>query len=186
MSAKPCGICRGKGEIHAGGGSMVPCPGCKGTKGTRATIGELAAKGGIEGAPTVLRFEVPGEPVGKERARVFRQKNANGTVITRAVTPEKTRAYEDKIRTIAQIAVNQARWSWSNDDRFSVLLKIYCTHEGAHPDLDNVCKAVLDSGNSILWKDDRRVRGIGAAFQTPDPKNPRVEVEVRRFKKGAA
>lgn len=184
MSAKSCGICRGKGEIHAGGGSMVPCPGCKGVKRTGATIGDLTKKGASEGTPTVLRLVIPGDPVGKERARVFRKQNPNGTVITRAVTPEKTRAYEEKIRTLAQIAVNQARWSWAKDDRFSVVMKIYRSHWDAGADLDNVIKTI-DGLTGIVWKDDRYVRGIGAAFQDPDPKNPRVEVEVRRFKKGS-
>lgn len=184
-----CGVCLGKKKIHAGGGSFVPCPACKGAGEAKlATVGD-AVKRAAAVAPstsTVLRFVVPGEPVGKERARVFRKESADGRVITRAVTPEKTRAYEEKVRTVAQIAVNQSRWAWSKDDRFNVVLKIFRTHVDAGPDVDNVIKVCADSLNGIAWKDDRYVWGIGAALQPRDPENPRVEVEVRRFKKGAA
>lgn len=129
----------------------------------------------------VLRFVVPGEPVGKERARVFSRTKGDGGTITRAVTPPKTRAYEDKIRTVAQIAVNQSKWTWSEDDRFSIIVRIHRTHFDAGGDASNVLKCLEDACNRITWSDDRYVRGIGVAILDPDPKNPRVEVEVRRY-----
>lgn len=154
---------------------------------TTATLGEIAARAAAkDGPPTVLRFVVPGEPVGKERARVFRKITPNGGVVTRAVTPEKTREYEDKIRTMAQIAVNQQRWAWAKTDRFSVVVKIYRTHWDAGPDASNVLKAIEDACNGVAYRDDRYIRGIGVAIQAPDPENPRVEVEVRRFRPSAA
>lgn len=181
-----CGVCHGKKRIHVGGHSWAACPTCKGQGEVQlATIGDVNAARGGRAPATELRFVVPGEPVGKERARVFRNKAKDGRVVTRAVTPEKTREYEAKVRDIAKIACNLARWSWSKDDRFTVVMRVFRTHFDAGPDLDNVIKT-LDALNGIVWKDDRYVRGIGAALQDPDPENPRIEVEVRRFKKGAA
>jgi Holliday junction resolvase RusA-like endonuclease len=152
----------------------------------KATLGELARCASEKvavgrAAPTTLRFTIPGEPVGKERARVFRKVNPNGTVITRAVTPEKTRAYEEKVRTIAQIAVNQSRWAWSTKDRFSMVIKVYRTHWDAGADASNVLKSIEDACNGVTYRDDRYVRGVGIALQPPDPDNPRVEVEIHRY-----
>jgi Holliday junction resolvase RusA-like endonuclease len=135
-------------------------------------------------APTKLVFVVLGEPVGKERARVFRKERADGRVVTRAVTPEKTREYEAKVKIVAKLAANRAGWAWSKHDRFSVVMRVWRTHESRGSDLDNLIKT-CDALNGVLWGDDRYVRGIGAAFLAPDPKNPRVEIEVTRYRKAA-
>jgi Holliday junction resolvase RusA-like endonuclease len=154
---------------------------------TTATIAEaIAAKRSAidneakaAAAPTVLRFVVPGEPVGKERARVFSKVNATGTVVTRAVTPEKTRSYESKVKLLAQIAVNQAKWAWSSEDAFTVILRIRHTHRKRHPDATNVFKAIEDGCNGVTWRDDVGVLD-GAFSMRRDAVNPRVEVEIRR------
>lgn len=159
---------------------------------TTATIAEaIAAKQAAESnearaatGPTVLKLTVFGEPIGKQRARVFSKVTPNGRVVTRAVTPKETRAYEDKVRTVAQIAVNQWKWAWSKHDRFNVVIRIWRTHESRGFDLDNHIK-VCDALNGVAWDDDRHVRGIGAALMDPDPKNPRMEIEVRRFRRTA-
>lgn len=159
---------------------------------TTATIAEtIAAKQAAESnearaatGPNIMRFVIEGEPVGKERARVFSKANASGTVVTRAVTPEKTRAYEAKVKTIAKIAVNQNRWAWSKDDVFTIIVRVFTTHRKRHPDLSNVVKALEDACNSILWGDDRDVLDMGAVLRQ-DAARPRVEMEVRRRRQAA-
>lgn len=138
----------------------------------------------IGGIPTVLRFTVPGEPVPKGRARHRIVFPKQGKPFVQEYTPPETKAYEERFRLLAKVAVNQAKWTVHPDDRFSVVIRVYRTHEGKGGDLDNVIKSALDSMNhSGVWLDDRYVRGIGAALCDPDPARPRVEVEVRRFKR---
>lgn len=128
----------------------------------------------------VLRIVMPGEPVGKGRARFVAKTNLDGTTFTKGITPTKTRRYEDQVRFMAQLAVNQARWRWDKNDRFAVVLRVHRTYVDRGPDLDNVIK-ILDALNGVAWKDDRHVWAIDAAFGVRDPKNPRLEIEVRRF-----
>jgi Holliday junction resolvase RusA-like endonuclease len=133
-------------------------------------------------APTVLRIVVPGEPVPKGRARyrIVRPK-AGGAPFVQEYTPPETRAYEAKVKLLTQVAVNQSGWSWAKDDRFSLVVRIVRSHWDAGGDASNVLKAVEDGMNGVAYKDDRYVRGIGVAITDPDPKKPRVEIEVRRF-----
>lgn len=191
-----CGTCKGRKTLHAGDGVCVPCPGCKGQGTVTMTLAErVAAKVTAKAAdaasedraalaPKVLRFVVPGDPIGKERPRVFSKANAGGTVVTRAITPEKTRTYEAQIRTLAQIAVNHAQWAWSKDDMFTLFLRIYTTHRHRHPDATNVIKCVEDACNLVTWHDDIDVLE-GAWTMRQDRSRPRVEVEIRRARRAA-
>lgn len=135
-------------------------------------------------APTILKFTILGEPIGKERARVFSNVNGNGTVVTRAVTPEKTRTYESMVKAFAKIAANQAKWAWSKNDVFTLLMRIYTTHRKRHPDASNVLKACEDACNGVVWRDDVDVTDI-AIMLRQDAARPRVEVEVRRRARAA-
>ena len=141
---------------------------------------DLTARGEV--APTTMRFIVDGVPRPKGRPRFTVMRRASGAQFVRTYTPEETAAYEKKIQTHAQVAVNQVRWGWNARDRFNVILRVFRPHFDQGGDLDNVAKIFLDACNGITWKDDRYVRGIGCAFGDPDAERPRVEVEIRRFK----
>jgi crossover junction endodeoxyribonuclease RusA len=125
----------------------------------------------------VLAFVVPGPPQPKERPRT----GARGNVYT----PRSTRRYEETVRVHALAAV--ARTSWRTGvrgARYAVALAVYFPDERRR-DLDNACKAVLDACNGVAFSDDSEVdelhvvRGI-------DRVRPRVEVNVRRRRMGAA
>ncbi len=148
--------------------------------GAHVTAPSASAAGG---PLTVLRFQVPGEPIGKERPRFVQRTKTDGSTFGAAVTPKRTREYEKHIQMMAQIAVNQSRWAWSRDDRFAVIVKVYRTHVDRGPDVDNVCKALLDACNGVTWNDDRHVWAFAVALRKRDPKNPRLDVEIRRFHK---
>lgn len=45
-----------------------------------------------------IEFEVPGDPIGKKRARVYRNKKSG---VVHGVTPEKTVKYESNVRYAA-------------------------------------------------------------------------------------
>ena len=48
---------------------------------------------------------------------------------------------------------------------------------GGRCDLDNLIKALSDSGNEVLWKDDRQIVQIHATMIRQDP-DPRTEIEI--------
>lgn len=116
----------------------------------------------METYPFDICFTVPGLPVGKGRPRVTR---------FGAYTPEKTRAYEEKVRQC---------WETQSGTRApegaAVMAEIIAWFpipkatpkgqrdalEGAYhlkrPDCDNIAKAVLDSLNGYAYKDDSAVQ----------------------------
>ncbi len=188
-------MCRGSLRLNLGNKVFINCPTCGGKsqpsrspKTTVASIAEsIAAKRSeaeretmAASAPRSIKIVIDGcEPVGKERPRVFRRERPDGRVVTRGVTPEKTRAYEAKVKAVARLAANRVRWAWSKDDRFSVVIRVYRKYESKGFDLDAYIK-IIDALTGVIWDDDRYVRGIGAALMPPDPGNPRIEFEVHR------
>ncbi len=61
------------------------------------------------------------------------------------------------------------------DGALSVTIHVYRPRRSG--DLDNRQKAVLDSLNGILWRDDEQIVAIHA-YRHDDKKNPRIELEV--------
>lgn len=116
---------------------------------------------------SLARFEVPGEPQGKGRARVGR---VNGRA--RMFTPAKTVAYEGLIAMAAQQAMQGKAptqypclvqidaytvppASWSKKKRAAALAgELYPTTK---PDIDNIAKAVGDGANGVVWVDDKQI-----------------------------
>lgn len=130
-----------------------------------------------------LHFEIPGEPVPKGRARSHVMHTRAGKAYVQHYTPKATKAYELAAALCCRAAVERAKWLFTPKDRFTVVVKIYRTHECAGGDLDNYVKAVCDAINGIAFGDDRYVRGLLATLRR-DPERPRVEVEVRRHRRG--
>jgi Holliday junction resolvase RusA-like endonuclease len=124
-----------------------------------------------------LIFSVLGEPVGKERARSRVVLTKTGKHVPVHYTPPNTEDYERKVRIVCQAAVSRSRWSWTDEHRFALLIKVFRTHEGKGFDLDNHVKSVSDAINKVAFKDDRYVRHIAAWLQQ-DAARPRVEVQV--------
>ena len=143
-----------------------------------------------DATPSVLRFVVEGEPVPKGRPRFAVRKGKGGQSFVKPYTPAETEAYANVVRLVAQAAASAARWKPSKDDRYTVVIRVFRTHYDAGGDIDNYAKEILDAiipkprlpGSGII-ADDRYVRGLGSSLNV-DAKHPRVEVELRRFKKG--
>ncbi len=134
-------------------------------------------------APTKLSFVVPGEPVGKARARARVVRTKTGGAFASFYTPAQTRAYEEGVRLVCQAAVARVRWAWSPKDRFALSIHVYRKHEGAGSDLDNYVKAASDAINGVAFPDDRYVRELVATL-AQDAERPRVEVVVTRIRVG--
>lgn len=118
-----------------------------------------------------VRFEVPGEPQGKGRARVGRGPGGHA----RMFTPQKTVAYEGLIALAAQQAMEGRP---PIDSACAVLIDAYCSvprswskkkraealagevYPVSKPDVDNIAKAVGDGANGVVWVDDKLIADL--------------------------
>lgn len=117
-----------------------------------------------------VQFSVPGDPIGKARPRF--------TKGGRAYTPTKTRAYEEEIRQACWLEM-QERELQPTTRRVSVILTAFFAVPKSfskvrrsdaeagiiippRPDIDNICKAVLDGCNGIAYEDDKQVWHLAA------------------------
>lgn len=114
-----------------------------------------------------IRFEAPGQPVGKGRPRF--------TSAGRLYTPKATLDYEDLVRTCFQAASGQqepvrgivnvtieARYkipnSWPKWKKNEAALgRILPT---VKPDVDNIAKIILDALNGVAYEDDKNVTSL--------------------------
>lgn len=148
-----------------------------------------------------IAFTVWGEPASKLRARTYTQLIKKGNYlkrVTNTVTPDKTVAYEKRVR----IASNRARisaklepitdcvsieviaympipTSWSKKRK--TLAELGAVNHTTKPDCDNILKAVLD-GMSVgkhkkgLYTDDVQV--VSASVIKRYANTPRTEIKV--------
>lgn len=120
----------------------------------------------------MIRFFIPGQPQGKERARSRIVKTKSGKQFTTHYTPKKTRENEARISKYAMAAMGGAGplegpvrltlrmgfeipKSWPQWKREKALMgEIAPT---VKPDSDNVEKSIKDGLNGIVWADDCQV-----------------------------
>ena len=119
----------------------------------------------MEGLSVTITFTIPGEPEGKGRPRFVRVGNA-----VRTFTPEKTRAYEDRVRLAYRSAAHGMRFgdkpvmltvtayyatpASASRKRQDALIGKPCAKK---PDADNVLKAIADALNGVAYDDDKQV-----------------------------
>jgi Holliday junction resolvase RusA-like endonuclease len=92
-------------------------------------------------------------------------------------TPDKTSRFERAAGQTAMAAIAMTRAAWPLDAAYEVELLVHFP-DGRARDLDNVCKAVLDGCNRVLWKDDKQVTRL-VLERFVDREAPRTEVLVR-------
>ena len=138
----------------------------------------------------MIRFQIPGEPVGKARVRVPK--------VGRAYTPQKTREYEARVRACYEAAsMGVKQDAGGAGEAFCVTITAYCRipesapkrkkkamEEWAiwptkKPDWDNIGKIVCDALNGYVWKDDSQV--VDGAVHKRYAVEPRVVVEIERI-----
>lgn len=105
----------------------------------------------------ILRIEYDGEPVSKSRAR-FTGKGSK----SRAYTPEKTRAAENRLVTLARQA--GVRGEPDGEHTYGIFAKFFCG-TWQRRDVDNMLKLVSDALTKIVWVDDSQVSEMSAAVQ---------------------
>ncbi len=139
---------------------------------------------------TIVRFEVPGTPVGKGRPKV----STRGGKFARMYTPEKTASYEGLIALSARQAMGgrplidgpvdvslmirlAVPASWSKKKQAAALAGQALPTK--KPDADNVLKAVFDGMNGVVWVDD--VQACGVVLRKRYAETPGVTVVVRKM-----
>ncbi len=121
----------------------------------------------------MIEILIEGEAVGKGRPRVYRNHG-----ITRAVTPEKTRNYEAKIkaayiekygnrieypdqalniRLLISVGIPKSTAKKKRENMLSDRIR-----PTKKPDIDNVIKIILDGLNGLAYEDDKQVVAIKA------------------------
>jgi len=125
----------------------------------------------------VLRVEVPGPPVPKERAIPI----VRGGRLVKQVTPPRTRAYMAHVLLFTEQALSRAGLgrTWPRGQLYVVELDIFRMRAGAG-DKDNYEKAILDAVQARLFGDDCRVVD-GPTRLHVDRDNPRAVFEVECF-----
>jgi Holliday junction resolvase RusA-like endonuclease len=136
-----------------------------------------------------IQFVVPGNPVGKGRAKAARR----GKFIT-MYTPEKTANYEGLVAHSAQVAMNgrpliSGPIAVELDIRISIPASWSGKRKGMaqrgeiaatkKPDIDNVEKAIFDGLNGVVWKDD--VQAVHVSKRKRYAETPGAVVIVREL-----
>lgn len=118
-----------------------------------------------------IRFVVPGQPVGKGRARSAARR-AGDRILIRHYTPEKTKSYEEAVAMHGYVAMAgrrpltgalsvvldirlQVPASWSKAKRAEALAGRM--HPVGKPDKDNIIKSIYDGLNGVCWVDDAQI-----------------------------
>lgn len=132
-----------------------------------------------------IEFEILGKPVGKARPRM-------NTYTGKAYTPTKTVNYETLVkwtfinkfknfkpfenRVKAKIiAIFEVPKSYSNKKRVMLLNTKYSyTHK---PDTDNIAKIILDSLNTLAYKDDAQISRLEVIKTYGEQEKVVVELE---------
>lgn len=132
-----------------------------------------------------MRFEIPGQPQGKARAKVTMTGG-----FARAYTPEKTANYENLIKLCyreqcgTQMVYDELHMDItayfpipkSAGKSQAERMRLGCIFPTKKPDADNIAKVVCDALNGIAYKDDNQI--IFLTIQKKYSDIPKVVVEV--------
>lgn len=128
-----------------------------------------------------LRFDVPGIPVPKARARVGRRGG---------FTPKRTADYTRVVRDAASLMVALLGREWDTNAahyRLTVYVVPLAPKKQRGPDelrgdWDNYGKLVSDALNGVAWKDDRAVVDARVVVCVPT-RQPGIRVSVERVER---
>jgi Holliday junction resolvase RusA-like endonuclease len=137
----------------------------------------------------MITFTIPGEPQGKARPRVVRNKY---TGKTKAYTPDKTATYEDLVRLKYKSTAKGVRFDTqpleifitanfaipkSKSKKTKALMLENKIQPTKKPDVDNISKIICDALNGISYKDDSQIVRLNVIKRYAEI--PSVEVEIK-------
>lgn len=132
-------------------------------------------------------FSIPGEPVGKARARTVR--NGSKSI---SYTPEKTKEYERLVR----FCYMKARGKYFEDKPIRAIITAYYHIPKSDskkqrelklqdevlpcikPDCDNIAKIILDALNGLAYVDDKQIVSLTVTKQYAETPEVVVVLEV--------
>jgi len=111
----------------------------------------------------VIKFEIPGKPQGKARARTFYNPRLKRV---QSITPEQTVCYENLIK-MCFLQAKPKDFEMYQDGVHIEVKAYYRKAKGnkmLHPclkvDVDNLVKVICDALNGLAYKDDKQVVGL--------------------------
>lgn len=132
----------------------------------------------------MIEFEIPGDPVAKQRPRMTK----SGHVYT----PEKTRKYE---KLVKEACLNHSRgWKYEKDVPLMIRITAYFSipksdskkrkkekkigmiRPTVKSDIDNICKSILDGLNGVAYVDDKQIVSLHASKWYAE--SPKVMVKI--------
>lgn len=132
----------------------------------------------------MIEFEIPGDPVAKQRPRMTK----SGHVYT----PEKTRQYE---KLVKEAYLNHSRsWKFGKDVPLEIRIVAYfpipksdsnkrknekkmgAIRPTIKSDIDNICKSILDGLNGVAYVDDKQIVSLHASKWYAE--SPKVRVMI--------
>lgn len=138
-----------------------------------------------------LELIIPGEPVGKQRPKVFPIKTRTGFIIRRGVTPEKTVNYETLIRELFAVkypafqplegplqleveAFLSIPKSVSRKKRTAMIQGVVIPEK--RPDFDNLLKTVADALQGVAFRNDSQI--ADAVIRKRYSETPRMKIVI--------
>lgn len=133
-------------------------------------------------------FTIPGEPQGKARPRVVRNKYTGRNM---TYTPDKTVAYEELVRARYKAVVGDNSFDdralgvcitayfgipKSKSKKQKALMLSNVIYPAKKPDCDNIAKIICDALNGIAYKDDSQIVKLNAFKAYAE--TPSVKVEI--------
>lgn len=135
----------------------------------------------------MIEFEIPGDPVAKQRPRMTK----SGHIYT----PEKTRKYE---KLVKEAYLNHSRgWKFGKDAPLEIRIVAYFSipksdsnkrknekkmgviRPTIKSDIDNICKSILDGLNGVAYVDDKQIVSLYASKWYAE--SPKVRVMIKRI-----
>lgn len=137
-----------------------------------------------------MRFTIPGEVIPQGRPRFVRTRNG-----VRTYDPARSREYKSFVQwstcelwpaepfdgplSVRIVEYRAVPASWTKKRRADALAGII--RPTGRPDLDNVVKAILDSLNGRMWRDDSQVVSLCAEKRYAETARAEVEIEGVRL-----
>ncbi len=120
----------------------------------------------------MIELFIPGEPVGKQRARVFPVRTKTGFIVRRGVTPEKTANYEALIKQLFAVAYPgfiplEGPLSLVIEACLLIPKSVSGKRQAAmeageilpekRPDVDNIMKTAADALQGLAFRNDSQI-----------------------------
>ena len=132
-----------------------------------------------------IDFTVTGDPVPQGSVKAFIPKGWTRAVVTSTSGP-KLKSWRHDVAAVAMCCAAQSRWSADGPMRVVVTFGLARPlsvsakkrpHPTVRPDLDKLCRALLDALTGVLWNDDAQVIFLAATKQyQPPPVQTLVQV----------